>query len=52
MIPDNNVIGDTLIANVTTTSGARIRQIFVSPSNQRITSNSLHYICEGFDLAR
>jgi hypothetical protein len=52
MIPDNNVIGDTQIANVTTTSGARIRQIFVSPSNQRITSNSLHYICEGFDLAR
>lgn len=52
MVPDNNVISDAQIANVTTTSGARIRQIFVSPSNQRFTSNSLHYICEGFDLAR
>ena len=52
MIPDNNVIGDTQIAAVTTTSGARIRQLFVSPSNQRLTSNSLHYICEGFDFAR
>jgi hypothetical protein len=52
MVPDNNVISDAQIANVTTASGARIRQIFVSPSNQRFTSNSLHYICEGFDLAR
>jgi hypothetical protein len=53
MTPDNNVVGDTQISNIITTStGARIRQVFVSPSNQRITSNSLHYICEGFDFAR
>lgn len=52
MVPDNNVLGDTQIAAITTSTGARIRQLFVSPANQRFTSNSLHYVCEGFDLAR
>lgn len=52
MIPDNSVIGDTQIAGVTTSTGARIRQVFVTQNNNRITSNSLHYICEGFDFAR
>ena len=52
MIPDNSTISDAQIASVTSSTGARIRQLFVSPANQRLTSNSLHYICEGFDFAR
>jgi hypothetical protein len=52
MMPDNAYIADSQLASISTTSGARIRQIFVSTVNSRLTSNSLHYVCEGFDLAR
>lgn len=52
MMPDNAYIADSQLASISTTSGARIRQIFVSTANSRLTSNSLHYVCEGFDLAR
>lgn len=52
MMPDNSYLSDSQLSTVTPNNGVRIRQLLVSTGNNRHTSNSLHYICEGFDLAR